>query len=113
LRVRFGNYDDFTFGAIRSDDAYKGGAGPADVANWHPLELYNTITPDNGNLAMWVLFIPKYPDAIKPCGTQRLQMQMLAHTYWGNAFSQGHYMFILKRCLNIRFILMKQYHLMI
>ena len=45
------NFDDFIFGAIRSDDAYKGGAGPGDVGNWHPLELYNTITPDNGVLA--------------------------------------------------------------
>ncbi len=97
----FGNYDDFIFGGIHSDDAYKGGAGPGDVGNWHPLELYNTITPDNGNLAMWgvlytkisrcnkaLVVLNKITDAAMPLRQVRIgEMRFL----------RGHYMFILKK----------------
>jgi len=97
----FGNYDDFIFGAIRSDDAYKGGAGPADVANWHPLELYNTITPDNGNLAMWSTIYTK----ISRCNKALVVLNKLTdadmplrQTRIGEMrFLRGHYMFILKK----------------
>jgi starch-binding outer membrane protein, SusD/RagB family len=46
-------YADWRTSGVRSDDAYKGGAGPADVAALHPFEMYNTITPDNSNLNGW------------------------------------------------------------
>lgn len=95
------NYDDFIFGGIHSDDAYKGGAGPGDVAQWHPFELYKTITPDNSNLAMWgfvylkmsrcnkaLIVLNKLTDADMPLRQVRIgEMRFL----------RGHYMFILKR----------------
>lgn len=95
------NFDDFIFGAIRSDDAYKGGAGPADVGDWHPLELYNTITPDNGGLNMWagaytkisrcnkaLVVLNKLTDAQMPLRQVRIgEMRFL----------RAHYMFMLKK----------------
>jgi len=94
-------YDDFIFGGIHSDDAYKGGAGPGDVADWHPLELYNIITPDNGQLAMWgglytrisrcnkaLVVLNKITDAQMPLRQVRIgEMRFL----------RGHYMFFLKK----------------
>lgn len=43
----------WSFGDMRSDDAYKGGGGPGDIINYHQLEVGN-ITADNGNVeAKW------------------------------------------------------------
>jgi starch-binding outer membrane protein, SusD/RagB family len=96
-----GSFDDFIFGGIRSDDAYKGGAGPADVANWHPLELYNIITPDNGNLSMWGQLYTK----ISRCNKALVVLNQLtdAEMPLRNVrigemrFLRGHYYFLLKR----------------
>ncbi len=95
------NFDDFIFGAIHSDDAYKGGAGPGDVGDWHPLELYNTITPDLGALNMWagaytkisrcnkaLVVLNKLTDAQMPLRQVRIgEMRFL----------RAHYMFMLKK----------------
>lgn len=96
-----GNYDDFIFGAIRSDDSYKGGAGPGDVSNWHPLEMYNTITPDNAYLNVWsvaygkisrcnkaLVVLNKLTDAEMPLRQTRIAEMR---------FLRGHYMFIMKK----------------
>lgn len=95
------NFDDFTFGGIRSDDAYKGGAGPADVGQWHPLEMFNTMTPDNTILGMWggtytkisrcnkaLVVLNQLTDAQMPLRKVRIgEMRFL----------RGHYMFMLKK----------------
>jgi len=95
------NYDDFIFGGIHADDAYKGGAGPGDVSRWHPLEMYNTITPDNASLATWgfiytkisrcnkaLTVLDKITDADMPLRKVRIgEMRFL----------RGHYIFLLKR----------------
>lgn len=93
---------DFAVGGIRSDDAYKGGAGPADVGNWHPFEMYNTITPDNGTVAgYWtatyncisrcnkaLVVLNQLTDAEMP-----LRVTRIAEV----RFLRGHYLFLLKR----------------
>lgn len=97
----FGNYDDFIFGGIRSDDAYKGGAGPGDVANWHPLELYSTITPDNGNLGMWGAIYTKISRCNKALVVLNkltdVEMPLRQVRIGEMRFLRGHYMFILKK----------------
>jgi len=36
-------------GSIRSDDAYKGGAGTSDQQAWHDMEVFSTVVPTVGN----------------------------------------------------------------
>jgi hypothetical protein len=92
---------DYVYGGIRSDDAYKGGAGPADVAFWHPFELYNIITPDNTGDFFWpyaysnisrynkaLVLLNKLTDAQMPLRTQRIAEMR---------FLRGHFSFKLKR----------------
>jgi starch-binding outer membrane protein, SusD/RagB family len=93
--------NDFVIGGIHSDDAYKGGAGPADVGFWHPLELYNIMTPDNGVVGEWsstytrmsrvnkaLVVLDQLTDAEMPTRTQRIAEMR---------FLRGHYMFKLKK----------------
>src|SRR5690606_8980590 len=37
------------YGNVRSDDAYKGGLGAADIADYHQYEIFSTIRPDQGS----------------------------------------------------------------
>ncbi|WP_461641699.1 RagB/SusD family nutrient uptake outer membrane protein [Labilibaculum euxinus] len=42
------------FGNVRSDDAYKGGSGPADIQDFHFIETFSNVTPNFGELdALW------------------------------------------------------------
>ncbi len=36
-------------GSIRSDDAYKGGAGPSDQQAWHDMEIFSSVTANVSN----------------------------------------------------------------
>src|SRR6188508_1600647 len=38
-------YSNWAYGSVRSDDAYKGGGGTADVGEVDALEHYNLVTP--------------------------------------------------------------------
>lgn len=95
------NYDDFILGGIRSDDAYKGGAGPADVGNWHPFEMYNTITPDNAALGMWGFLYTKISRCNKALVVLNkltdAQMPLRKVRMGEMRFLRGHYMFTLKK----------------
>lgn len=37
------------YGNVRADDAYKGGLGAADIADYHQYEIFSTIRPDQGS----------------------------------------------------------------
>ena len=96
------NFHDFVYGGIRSDDAYKGGAGPADVGYWHPFELYNIITPDNESLnSNWTVLY----DRISRCDKALVVLDQLTdeemplrQVRMGEMhFLRGHYFFTLKR----------------
>ena len=42
------------FGNVRSDDAYKGGSGPADIQDFHFIETFSNVTANFGELdALW------------------------------------------------------------
>jgi starch-binding outer membrane protein, SusD/RagB family len=43
------------WGDLRAGDAYKGGDGPADIANYHALEVFSTLQPDMSAYAPAVL----------------------------------------------------------
>ncbi len=43
------------WGDLRSGDAYKGGDGPADIANYHAMEVFSTLQPDMSAYAPAVL----------------------------------------------------------
>src|SRR3954447_5914510 len=92
-------YSDWAFGSVRSDDAYKGGGGTADVGEVDALEHYNLVTPTMGsfvtkswqnlfksvsraNVAMQS--INKLSDASYPLKKQRLaELRFLrAHSYF-------------------------------
>src|SRR5688572_7138383 len=45
----FSPLSNWSFGDVRSDDAYKGGGGTGDISEYHNLEISN-ITADNGTL---------------------------------------------------------------
>src|SRR3954449_3341106 len=42
-------YSNWAYGSVRSDDAYKGGGGTADVGEVDALEHYNLVTPTMGS----------------------------------------------------------------
>jgi len=46
-------------GSIRSDDAYKGGAGPSDNPGWHDSEIFSSVTPnmDNNDGVWYTAFV--------------------------------------------------------
>src|SRR5688572_21873008 len=46
-------YSMWAYGSVRSDDAYKGGGGTADVGEVDALEHYNLVTPTMG------IFVPR------------------------------------------------------
>lgn len=101
LLAEGGNFSDFVLGGIRADDAYKGGAGPADNANWHPLELYNIITPDSGLLSAWAQLyarISRCNKALVVLNQLTDEQMPLRQVRIGEMrFLRGHYYFILKR----------------
>lgn len=43
------SFNDWIHGSIRSDDAYKGGAGSSDQQSWHNMEIFSTVVPTIGN----------------------------------------------------------------
>jgi starch-binding outer membrane protein, SusD/RagB family len=97
----FNNVNDFIYGGIRSDDAYKGGAGPADVGFWHPLELYNIITPDNPVLGAWSGIYSRLSRCNKALETLNLitdeEMPQRKVRIAEMRFLRAHYFFVLKK----------------
>lgn len=48
------SFNGWIHGSIRSDDAYKGGAGSSDQQSWHDMEIFSTVVPTIGNNdAVW------------------------------------------------------------
>jgi starch-binding outer membrane protein, SusD/RagB family len=96
------NYAEWEYSGIRSGDAYKGGAGPADFAPAYPLEVFNIITSDFATAdGIWTGLY----NNISRCNKAIIDLNILTDAQMplrlvrmGEArFLRGHFYFLLKR----------------